>query len=298
MIVALIEHLRTTQNADGGWGAVRARQSNTEATALATLAMGQLGEPERASAERGRTWLRQRQLGDGSWPVTAASATGSWTTSFAVMALAREADAAPARRGARWLLGHRGNDLGWLYSLLYRIIPERLPTRLNPDLKGWAWTDNEFSWVEPTAYALMALKKLGRDGVPGAGSQISEAERMLYDRVCPDGGWNHGNSWVYGVPLPSYLETTAVALIALQDHRDDARTRAALEALRRMLADARSGLGLSWSIICLALHGDDAQPWRRRLADVHGRTGFLGETKPVALALLAAADGAGAFRLA
>ena len=33
MIGALTERLRATQNGDGGWGAVRGRQSNTETTA-------------------------------------------------------------------------------------------------------------------------------------------------------------------------------------------------------------------------------------------------------------------------
>src|SRR5258706_177994 len=119
MIGALTERLRETQNGDGGWGAVRGRQSNTEATALATL---------------------------------------------------------------------------------------------------------EFSWVEPTAYALIALKKLRPvQGDGRSDRSIAEAERMLYDRACAEGGWNYGNSTAYGVELPPYLETTALALLALQDRRDDER---------------------------------------------------------------------------
>ena len=299
MIPALIDHLRATQNSDGGWGSIRGRQSNTEATSLATLALNRVGPSTHVSAERGITWLRQRQQPDGSWPLTASVNAGSWTTALAVTCLANHANTlSDVQRGAEWLLGHRGRSLGFFASLLYRVMPNRMPVRLNPSLHGWAWTTNEFSWVEPTAYALIALKKLRRGESSAARPTILEAEAMLYDRACPGGGWNYGNSTVYGEALAPYLETTAIALVALQDRRDDERNRAGLEALKRMLGDAASGLGLSWCILCLRIHGDDVSTWLRRLADIHARTAFLGETKPVALALLAATDGAVAFRFA
>ena len=215
MIGALTERLRATQNGDGGWGAVRGRQSNTETTALATLALTRLGPAEHACAERGAAWLKQRQLSDGSWPLTATMTMSSWTTSLAVICLASHDAQDSVRRGAEWLLGHRGNGLGLFAALLYRFMPDRVPTRLDPELKGWSWTPNEFSWVEPTAYALIALKKVRghRDG--RSAETIGEAERMLYDRACSDGGWNYGNSTAYGVSLTPYLETTALALLAL-----------------------------------------------------------------------------------
>jgi len=296
MISALTERLRATQNGDGGWGAVQGRQSNTEATALAALALSHVGAAERAVAERGIAWLEQRQLPDGSWPLTATVTTSSWATSLAVICLAgRDGDG--ARRGGDWLLGHRGQRLGLFGTLLYRLVPGRMPIRLDPELKGWSWTVNEFSWVEPTAYALIALKKLRpAQGDARSDGSIAEAERMLYDRACAEGGWNYGNSAAYGVELPPYLETTAVALLALQDRRDDERTRRALGALTRMLPEATSGLGLSWSILCLRAYGRDVSQWLRHLMAAHAKTGFLGETKPVALALIAA-HGSGVFQL-
>ena len=41
---------------------------------------------------------------------------------------------------------------------------------------------------------------------------------MLLDRRCRDGGWNYGNRRVLGADLPSYPETTALALMALDGH--------------------------------------------------------------------------------
>ena len=296
VIQALIDHLSSGQNRDGGWGAVGGRESNTEATALATLALGRVGRPAHAGVERGMTWLRQHQNPDGSWPLTASIPAGSWTTALAVMCLVNHGDTGGVPRAVEWLLAHRGRRMGFFASLLYRVIPDRMPVRLDPNLRGWAWTANEFSWVEPTAYALIALKKLAYHGKRAGDRAIREAEEMLYDRACPGGGWNYGNSVVYGEAVAPFLETTAVALIALQDRRTHEATRAGLAMMKRLLADASSGLGLSWSSLCLDLHGDDASAPLRHLGDVHAKTGFLGETKSVALALLAATGGAEALR--
>jgi hypothetical protein len=37
---------------------------------------------------------------------------------------------------------------------------------------------------------------------------------MLLDRACVGGGWNSGNSVVYGLPLLPHVEATAIALCA------------------------------------------------------------------------------------
>ena len=51
----------------------------------------------------------------------------------------------------------------------------------------------------------------------GADTRIRDGEAVLRDRVCVDGGWNYGNSNVFGKNLPAYIPTTAIALLALQD---------------------------------------------------------------------------------
>ena len=297
MIPRLLEDLRALQNPDGGWGAVSGRQSTTEATSFATLALSRFPDA-RGAADAGVAWLRKQQNPDGSWPVTPAVPTGSWPTALALLCLAEHDGTAPlVRRAVEWLSAHRGRRLGFLASLLYRVMPERMPVRLNPNLRGWPWTANEFSWVEPTSYALLALKKTARDR-DGIADMVAEAEAMLYDRACPEGGWNYGNSTVYGEALTPFLETTAVALIALQDRREDGRQRAGLAVLRRLLREAQSGFALSWSILCLRVHGEDAAALTGRLAEIHASRRFLGETRSTALALLAVADGPAAFRLA
>jgi hypothetical protein len=299
MMQATLDSLVAIQNPDGGWPARRGTRSNTEATALALLALrptagGQIA----AHLQQGLQWLTDRQTANGAWPMTAEVHRDSWATALAISSLASFGIERERRlNGARWLLAQQPGGLGWFASLLHRVAPNAMPVRLNPALKGWAWTAGAFSWVEPTAHALIALKKSRSElSGPDVDARIQGGERMLYDRACQGGGWNYGNSVVLGESLPPYPDTTALALIALQDHRTDDQNQRALPVLRGLLAEHPSGLALSWSIICFSLYGHDTAEWTAILERTYRRTGFLGETKTLALALLAL-DGGRAFRV-
>ena len=298
-MLRLGEELVAGQNPDGGWGAQMGRVSSTEITALATLALGRLEAPDaRASAARGLGWLVARQHDDGGWPVSTRVNETSWATALAVLALdALGREPAAAVRGARWLLRRMPRTLGATISLLYRLAPGALAVRLNPDLKGWAWTAEATSFVEPTSYALLALKRLRRH-LPGVAvaERIDEAERMIYDRMCRDGGWNYGNSTVLEADLWPYADVTALALLALAEHRHREANQRSLAALHAMLDRVDSGLALAWATLCFSAYGEDVAPWRRRLAGRYTHTGFLGETKAVAIAQLALSGGAELFR--
>jgi hypothetical protein len=300
MIQAAIDFLLTAQNPDGGWGACQGKRSNTEATAFAHLALRTIRDRSlTASIDRGLNWLIKRQNHDGSWPLTDQLNPGSWTTALVVLSLAHvEMHQQQALRGANWLLSQEGRDPGWLNSLLYRWAPHMLATHLNPDLKGWPWTANAFSWVEPTAYALIALKKLRPHfQSTRAEDRIRQGELLLYDRMCKGGGWNYGNSVVLGEELPPYPDTTAIALIALQDRQTAESNQLSLQALQHMLSDVDSGLTLGWTLLCFALYEQDVATLQQRLARTYDKTEFLGETKTMALALLASGDGAKIFKV-
>jgi hypothetical protein len=296
----LTEALLATQDADGGWGAEPGKRSNTEATALAVLALGSSpGSAAAAALRRGLAWLVDHQRPDGGWPLGVGQDRSTWPTPLAVLALLGRSELRErAARGLRWLVGHGGIDPGWLIRALYRVWPGALPVRMDPTLKGWSWNPDAFSWVEPTAYALLALKK-GRTVLsgPDVDARIREGESMLYDRACEGGGWNYGNTNVYGVNVPPYPEVTAVALLGLQDRRETPTNRSSVEAMRRMLAEVDSGFALSWAIACLAVHGQDTAAERRRLAESYRRTGFLGSTRTLALALIASGSPESVFGL-
>ena len=291
--------LLAAQDADGGWGAEPGKRSNTEATALAVLALGSSSAPPAVALRRGLRWLVDHQRPDGGWPLGAGQDGSTWPTPLAVLAvLGRSELRERAAGGLRWLVGHGGRDPGWLIRALYRVWPGALPVRMDPTLKGWSWNPDAFSWVEPTAYALLALKK-GRQVLsgPDVDARIREGESMLYDRACEGGGWNYGNTNVYGVNVPPYPEVTAVALLGLQDRRETPANRSSIEAMRRMLAEVNSGFALSWTIACLAVYGQDTGAERRRLVESYARTGFLGANRTLALALIASGSPESVFGL-
>jgi squalene cyclase len=301
MIEAAIDFLLAAQNKDGGWGATRGKRSNTEVTSFVLLGLQALKNPLCGQGiTRGLAWLTAQQRTDGSWPPLAELQEGSWVTALAVLALGCFGTSRQrAVNGADWLLRQKGREFGWLTSLRYRWAPHTLDNQFNPNLQGWSWTPNTFSLVEPTAYALIALKKL-RYSLPKtqAKERIHQGELLLYDRMCNGGGWNYGNSTVLGKDLAPYPDTTAVALIALQDRQTTEANQQSLRALHNMLAQVETGLTLSWSILCFALYGRDVSAWCSLLAKRYEQTGFLSETKSIALALLALSEeGVNLFRV-
>ncbi|CAN5291097.1 hypothetical protein BH18GEM1_BH18GEM1_12670 [soil metagenome] len=283
--------LVAAQNPDGGWGAGRGGVSSTEATSLALLAFPP-HEPNNASVQRGLAWLRPRQRADGAWPPSDQVPLASWTTPLAVLALNRsESDRQQAVRGARWLVAQEGRGYSWFTKLFFRVFPDREVIELDADLKGWPWTLDTFSWVEPTAYALIALKTMRRH-LPEAptAARIHEGERMLFDRMCAGGGWNYGNSRVLEEELWPYPDTTALALIALRDVPLREETRLSLAALHEMIERNDSGLALSLAILCFRLYGEKVSALRARLEENLSTIESFGETRSIALSTLALDD--------
>jgi squalene-hopene cyclase-like protein len=300
MINAAIDLLLGAQNEDGGWGAVKGKRSNTESTSFVLMALKSLeGNPFDRQTTAGLKWLLQRQKDDGSWSLNDASKQSSWTTPIAALALLSFQDQREhALRAAKWILTQEGRKPGWVATLLFRLSLLKKVTELDPYLSGWSWTAGAFSWVEPTSYSLMTLKKLKRslDGT-NCEERIRQGEMLIYDRVCENGGWNYGNSRVLGEALWPYPDVTAVALIALQDRARSEANQTSLRALDSMMREAASGTALGWGILCLKLYDQDVQEWQRILVKNFEKTRFLGETKTVALALLVFGNGASLFRV-
>jgi len=293
MVEKLIDFLLKSQNTDGGWGTVPGKRSQTEATALAILGLHAVKDNVTAqSLGRGLHWLIEQQQEDGSWPVTTQIRESSWSSTFAIVALTVMGSLGPQlQRGVQWLLAQKGQTASWRETLRYRWAPQTMPSLLNPSLQGWSWVPYSASWVEPTAYALIALKKLrpflDNGHIRG---RIHQGELLLYDRMCDSGGWNYGNKRVLGEILSPYPDTTAVTLVALQDRQTESANQRSFQALVKMLEQTHSGLTLSWAVICSSLYGQKSTSWQTLLTESYKRTGFLDETKPTSLALLALVD--------
>ena len=300
MLDEAIKLLNQGQNPDGGWGAVPGKQSNTESTALGLLALRSLADSsENPAVRKAEHWLSSSQRSDGSWPYGAGATAASWSTALALIALSDSGvEGERLVRAGKWILAQEGSKPGILAKLILALSFQKKAVHLNDDLIGWSWTPSSYSWVEPTSYCLIALKKIkSRLSAKAVKERVDQAELMIYDRMCEGGGWNYGNTAVYGDPLWPYPDITGLALIALQNHKERSENQVSLRVLSKMAENTDSGLALGWSSICLSLYGQDNPELRKRLDQRFGRTKFLGETKPIALSVLAAGDGSRLFRV-
>jgi len=244
---ARLKLLRNTQNSDGGWGYFAGKSSWLEPTAYAALALA--GEP---AADRAWKLLSSWQLPDGSWKPAAAVQASSWGTSLCVtIAMARGEWGQPLQNGVKWLVGSSGVESGWLNVIAARL--RLVKQERDIGLKRWPWKPGNSGWVEPTVHALVALKQAATKMSNGElRGRVQMGEAQLMDVRSQDGGWNYGSPAALGVDLPSYPETTALALLALQGRNDLGK---AFDLARRQMGETPSPMARAWLTIAMRLHG-------------------------------------------
>ncbi len=118
-------------------------------------------------------------------------------------------------------------------------------------LSGWSWTPGTASWVEPTSYAMIVLRSAGKALPPKVQGRMKVAKSMLYDRMCPDGGWNCGNPMVYGVAGEAQVGPTVWALMALQEDAQAPKVQASLNWLEKNAEKVESAGSLALTHIAL-----------------------------------------------
>jgi len=144
------------------------------------------------------------------------------------------------------------------------------------------------SWVIPTAFSLIALKQfVSCTPSEAARLRIRIGVEMLFDRACVGGGWNAGNSVVYGAPLTPHVEPTAIALMALQDEPPNQIVRNSLAWPTRRAENLSAIWSLAWSILSLFLYGVPVSELKRRLADLTGDGSQVRDNAVLAVAALA-----------
>ena len=110
---------------------------------------------------------------------------------------------------------------------------------------------------------------------------------MLLDRACVDGGWNSGNSVVYGVALRPHVEATAIALLALQDEQRIEAIQKSLSWLRQNAARVDSVSSLAWCILSLFVYQESVEALKNRLATIMGDGRDIRNNATLATGLLA-----------
>jgi hypothetical protein len=211
-----------------------------------------------------RTRLVSDQQEDGRIPVSTAHPEAFWPTSSAILAwqgspFHRE----PQSRAVKFLLATTGAH--W---------PKDPDAAMAHDtsIKGWSWIEKTHSWVNPTALSLQALKVTGYE----RHQRSIEAARMLLDRQLPKGGWNCGNTLVFGKELRPMPDSTGMALDALSGMVSLEKIRDSISYMKNRIRKVRSPLSLGWGILGLGAWGEkpaEASKWLMecwRLQDRYG----------------------------
>ena len=268
----------------GGWAYFDSVQESLEATCLAELALA----PERqANSSAAILFLLKSQLSDGGWPAFLGDSEGSWTTALALCTLNSTGDFTAARDKAfRWLYAERGREGHWFWRWKFKTSDRNV--RFDPDKYGWPWVTGSASWVIPTAFSIIAIEQFTVcNRSEESEKRIHLGVEMLLDRACVDGGWNSGNSLVYGVPLRPHVEATAIALLALQDEQRTEMVQKSLSWLRQNAASVDSVSSLAWCILTLFVYQQPIGGLRNRLATIIGNGRDIRNNATLATAILA-----------
>lgn len=279
-----LDPLAALAGSDGGWGYSAGQPGHLEPTCLALLALGR--EPARCAAaiRAGRAWLEQSAAGDGTYRLARGRREAAWPTALVLCTRAVLGDESPALQPlVRALLALRGRA--------FDTRDEQDVNDIDGTILGWAWAEGTFSWVEPTSWAILALRRAGQGGHP----RVQEGKRLLLDRVLETGGLNYGNRRIFGISLDPIPTPTALALLALQGEPADERITRSADYLRRQALDGDDVEHLAWAILALDATGhadpDTLATLRRRLltaAGLRAATPYLREA-PLRQALLALA---------
>lgn len=218
-----------------------------EPTALAALAL--LAHQRESAARPLVDALVNLQGFDGSVAIEPAQTSPGWPTGLAVMAWRAAQNtsilhvdyASAMDRALEWMLATEGT------------LPDRVELAgHDTTVHGWPWVAGTYSWVEPTALNLLALKhtRYARH------QRAREAVLLLVNRLLASGGCNYGNTVVFGQTLRPHLQATGVCLLALADEEDTTgRIGRSVDYLRRELSEQTATASLCYGLLGLAAQG-------------------------------------------
>jgi hypothetical protein len=251
LIASHIDALQKRALSNGGFAARISGKYRIDATAWAVLALA-AADGKADLIDRARARLMADQLTDGRISLSPERPEAFWPTPLVILAW----HGSPAYREP----GSQAID--FLIKTTGRHFPRQpaAPIAHNTAIKGWPWTANTHSWVEPTALSVIALHVAGY----GEHERTREATRMLMDRQLPRGGWNVGSTIVFGQELRPMPETTGVALDALAGRVSRKDVERSLGYLKSQGENLRTPFSLGWSVLGLGAWGERpnrAQEW-------------------------------------
>lgn len=258
---------------EGGFGDRQNGTYRADATAWTILTLMATGTGSNL-LDAARSHLATHQFGDGSICISPLHPQAFWPTALAVMAwqgslVHRESQA----RAAQFLLQTTGRH--WKK-------PANDIIGHNPAFKGWPWIAETHSWVEPTVLSMIALSTVGYGRHP----RIEEAVQMLMDRQLPHGGWNYGNTSVFGQELHPAPESTGAALHALTGYVARQDVQRSLDYLCKEVTRLRTPIALGWSLLALNSWGNSPPNTTSLIAECLKRQERYGPYDTTSLCLL------------
>jgi hypothetical protein len=200
----------------------------------------------------------------------------NWTTAYALLLWTADGDnrfVKPRRKAVEWLLEHRS-----------KVVPdnERCPSSYDMTICGWPWSHDAIAWLEPTAVAVLALRRCGLSSHP----RVRDGIRLIRDRALGSGGWNFGLKANLGVPVRPQPSYTGWALLALSGSNADASVaRQACAYLKRVLPRIRSPRSLGCGLVGMLAWNqrpeagkkwlDEAEPTHPRYRDLPAELAWL-----------------------
>ena len=262
---SLLNELIRRQMPDGWSYHPNSSQAALEPTCLALLA---LRPRDRVATVSGIQALLRLQNADGSWRALAGDREECGLTGLAVLTLNNFGVENNTQHAIEWLVRCHGKEAHRLWKWKFRTRDTRV--QFDPSKYGWPWQSGTLSWVVPTAFAVIALKQCFFRQQPGrVAGRIRSGVEMIFDRACPDGGWNAGNGIVYGVPMAPQVDCTAIALLALRDQPKSDLVAKSLDWLESEARDCQSSWSLAWSILAMHAYGLPVNSLQARLQVVN-----------------------------
>ncbi|HEV3237945.1 MAG TPA: DUF362 domain-containing protein [Gemmataceae bacterium] len=245
-ITAYLESLASLAHPEGGWGYAPGQQPHLEPTCLALLALSLEGERYAEPMGKGKAWLKQCAMPDGTYRIARGRDEAVWPTALVLFVQsALKFSQEEIDQTASALLALQGRNLG--ESANNNDIHD-----IDLKLIGWPWANGNSSWAEPTAWACFALKHAGHGDHP----RVQEGLRLLLDRTCDGGGLNYGNRRILGRTTEPIPGPTALALLALQGQDPDPRVQASINYLINQAPLGDDLEHLCWAKLALATHAD------------------------------------------
>jgi hypothetical protein len=224
---------------EGGFPAKNGEPFRSDATAWAILALSRLA-PGHSLLGPARDRLTTAQDPDGRVSISREHEEAFWPTALSVLAWhGSQAHEPHCSRGVQFLLKTRGHH--WSKA-------SDEPMGHDPSIQGWPWIDSTHSWIEPTALSILALRVAGH----GQHDRVPEAIRMMLDRQLSHGGWNYGNTTVYGRELHPMPESTGAALACLAGQVEQGTVARSLDYLQGEVDRLRTPVSLGWGLLGLS----------------------------------------------